>query len=187
MDRSTLKFNIYVKQYFGFLLKEFGFVIEKEETTLVVFKRDKMIISIYHGRQSYEIGMEVTFAGGNMATLFEILNIIAPDDSKKVIKQASNIKAVEMSLAEISSIFEVKCRKLLEKKIDENELAKEIAVNRKKYTLEYQYGALKDKAEVAWRNKEYSKVKEIYLSIYEHLDENEKRRLKYLQKKRLND
>jgi hypothetical protein len=183
MDRSALGFNKCVKKYFNYLLSEYGYIIAKEEVTLVSFKRNKMEITIYHGRQSYEIGMEITFSDGKMATLYEILKVMAPEDSKKIVKMASNKKTVEISLLEISCIFKARCGDLLRDKLDENRIFKKISDNRKKYSSVYQYGALKDKAEIAWQNKNYPEAKEIYMSISDHLDEKERRRLAYLKLK----
>ncbi len=186
-NKSGLDFIKIVSQYFNFLNTSFYFKVATNAYKLnnirvpyiEYFRRAKKI-TIYHDIFSYSIEVEMYFKSGNRASLYEVLKVIAPKQSKKVIRQASNKSSLIVSIKEISEIFQKYCAEILSDEFNDTDLFQKIDENRRKYTDQFAFGPLKSEANQAWQNKEYQKAKGIYLSIQDHLDEKEKRRLEYL-------
>ena len=55
---------------------------------------------------------------------------------------------------------------------------------RRRYTLEAQYGAIKDRANLAWERKDWETARELYDEAKPGLTSTEKRRLDFLGEKR---
>jgi hypothetical protein len=58
-DRGKFKFADIVRSSFDFLITDFGFSIIEENVTLVRFESDRMAVNVFHGRSSYELGVEI--------------------------------------------------------------------------------------------------------------------------------
>ena len=58
-ERSRLRFEEQVLQAFGPVARRFGYRLVKAESTLVRFESERAFVNVYHGRSSYEIGVEV--------------------------------------------------------------------------------------------------------------------------------
>jgi hypothetical protein len=59
MWREPLGFSKVVQEEFLFLVKDYYFKCTVAETTYVRFESDRVFINIYHGRSSFEIGLEI--------------------------------------------------------------------------------------------------------------------------------
>ena len=62
--RSRLGFAGAAVKAFGFLVEKLGFHVARQEPTFVRFESAGVFVNIYHGRSSYEIGVEVGPRGG---------------------------------------------------------------------------------------------------------------------------
>src|SRR5262249_26991832 len=58
-DRGSLQFKDMVGTNFRFLCSDYGFTVVKAETTFVRYESEMLFVNVYHGRRSYEIGLEV--------------------------------------------------------------------------------------------------------------------------------
>lgn len=56
--REKLRFRLSAESAFRFL-EEMGFRVTRAEVTLVRYESDAVFVNVYHGRASYEIGLEV--------------------------------------------------------------------------------------------------------------------------------
>jgi len=61
MNREYLNFKNVVLEAFEFLLNDFNFQCVKINTTLIRYESDRMFLQIYHGRNSFELGLEIGF------------------------------------------------------------------------------------------------------------------------------
>jgi hypothetical protein len=75
-NRTALDFVACVRRAFGYL-REFGFVETSRELTLVRFSRGDVDVSVFHGRSSYEISVDVSWAGQPF-TMGELLKLVRP-------------------------------------------------------------------------------------------------------------
>src|SRR6266508_1197859 len=59
LQRESLGFAPAATQAFSFLVERLGFRLAKQEPTFVRYESKSVFVNIYHGRSSYEIGVEV--------------------------------------------------------------------------------------------------------------------------------
>ena len=57
--RDSLGFRRAATEAFQFLVELFGFSVVRQESTLVRYESQAAFVNVYHGRSSYEIGVEV--------------------------------------------------------------------------------------------------------------------------------
>jgi len=57
-DRCRLGFSAAVLSSFHFMISDFGFAITQEEPTLVRFESERVVVNVFYGRSSYELGVE---------------------------------------------------------------------------------------------------------------------------------
>jgi hypothetical protein len=73
MDRENLNFASQVLLTFDFL-QEHGFLRFDESPTIVRYRKGDLQLNIFHGRRSYEIGLEIG-KGNSLFSLREIIRI----------------------------------------------------------------------------------------------------------------
>jgi hypothetical protein len=56
--RDRLGFRAAVLSSFHFLITDFDFAMTQEESTLVRFESEGVVVNVFHGRSSYELGVE---------------------------------------------------------------------------------------------------------------------------------
>lgn len=58
-NRSDLGFSEAVLRAFEFLVRDFGFRCAEASPTLVRYESRSVVVALYHGRQSFEVGFEI--------------------------------------------------------------------------------------------------------------------------------
>lgn len=58
-SRPALGFPEVTRRFFDFLVEEFGYHVAREELTLVQYETGSTFVRIFHGRLSYEVGVEL--------------------------------------------------------------------------------------------------------------------------------
>ena len=186
-SRENLKFNYSVRCNFQFLVNEYGFEIVKEKSTFVRYETDKLFVNIYHGRLSYELGFECGLKSKGEKTRYRLHTIlrglIGDEHNKQTFYQASNQEAIFNCLKKIADIVKEYCPQLLLAEYKafakiEHASTKEGQELTEKYTV----GPIKERAEQAWKNKEYEKVRSLYTPIKDKLSQLELKRLNYADK-----
>ena len=98
--------------------------------------------------------------------------------------QASHEDALGRGLSQIAALVRECCDPLLAGDPDAfSAVERAAATLRRKATLKYQYGAVRDKANEAWEAKNYEEAYRLYSRMEEALTEQEKRRLSFLEKR----
>ncbi|PND38350.1 hypothetical protein C1O66_12990 [Paucibacter aquatile] len=80
-DRVHLNFENVAKTTFAFL-NDLGFSLVESLPTLVRYQNGDVEISVFHGRRSYEIGVDILYVGTRYA-LAEIIRVVDPDAAKR--------------------------------------------------------------------------------------------------------
>ena len=57
--RMQLGFSLEVLSAFQFLTQDYGFKCVKNDVTFVRYESESTFVNIYHGRRSYELGVEI--------------------------------------------------------------------------------------------------------------------------------
>lgn len=180
---GRLGFVELVLSTFAFLLR-LGFVVARREGTLVRFEKDNVFVNVYHGRASYQVGLELgRVRDGDMYSLHELFRALAPSDIEQARCQTTDPEVLRQCLASIAATIERHCGALLAgnaSAFDEVDAA--VAPLRKAATLQAQYGAIIDRADKAWESKDFGKAADLYEKSAPALDETRARRLEYLRK-----
>lgn len=186
-NRQDLKFSSSVRKSFRFLINDYGFELVKEEPTFVRYETDQLFVNIYHGRLSYELGFECGLQSRGEESRYRLdtllRGLLGNAHNKQIFYQASNKEAVASCLGKIANMVEEYCSSILRAEDSafakvERASAEEGQELTEKYTIE----PVREKAEQAWRKKEYEKVRSLYKAIEDKLSSLEFKRLKYLDK-----
>lgn len=167
---------------FAFLLR-IGFEVVRREPTRVVFESPTVFVNVYHGRSSYQVGLEI----GSLAdarhkySLYEVLAALAPSEVEKASCQTTDPELLERCLSSVADVVGRTCGSLLAGNVDAFEdLRVAVAPRRKAVTLQAEFGAILDRADRAWEAKDLHRAKELYQRAETALDGTRRRRLKYL-------
>jgi hypothetical protein len=182
---GRLGFVDLVLKTFSFL-RGLGFEVGRRETTLVRFESGTMFVNVYHGRSSYQVGLELgRIAEGEMYSLHEILRSFAPAEVEVALCQTTDPVVLERCLATMAWIVEKNCGSLLAgdrgafKRLDSV-----TARSRRSATIQAQFGAIVDRADRAWENKDFALAAELYEKASPALDETRMRRLAFLRSRK---
>ena len=185
-DRWRLRFAESVVREFAFLESEFGFRRTKEETTFVRYESDQVFLNVFHGRGSYEIGIELGELAdpGWLFGLSTLIAALAPKYEGRTEFQASNPQAVENCVAKAARILRANCGAAL---AGDGEALQRVRqrgrTEAKKATLRAQFGPTIARADEAWNSKDLERAKVLYENAESALDETRSRRLRYLLRK----
>jgi len=185
-DRGRLGFPQAVAREFAFLESTFGFRQVKESTTLVRYESDRLFLNVFHGRGSYEIGLEL----GRLSRpevhyrLPLMVSALAPSYAGRKEFQASSRDGVERCVTELARTLKRYCRAVLRGDAEAlRKVEKAARVQSERVTLQAQFGAIIDLADQAWETKDFPRAKELYEKAEKALDTTRKRRLEYLSEK----
>lgn len=183
--RLIIDFNGKVKRIFDFLIREEGFNLVTEDVTFIRYESHLVFINFYHGRSSYELGVEMGLLVEE-DTVFRLPTIIAalaPDYTGQVVFQAGEPKIVEECLLKISALIKKYCVSLLNgDKTEWTKVSIQQQLNSQKLHEEYTINPVKEDAERAWKEKRYKDVVKLYSSVEHYLTNTEKKRLEYAKK-----
>jgi hypothetical protein len=86
---GRLGFVALATEAFAFLLR-LGFAVVRREGTLVRFESDSVFVNVYHGRSSYQVGLELGRVGKDeLYSLYEVLRAVAPSELQRAHRQAT--------------------------------------------------------------------------------------------------
>jgi hypothetical protein len=186
--RASLGFAEAVRAAFDEYLGNLGYRCVESDPTLVRYKSNSTFVNVYHGRTSYEIGLEVGQVSdpeGIRYRLPDILDgVLGPGHAVKTYFQASTRAAVLSCVASIARAVRMHLQPVLQG--DPNGL-KRIAILARhrdgEVTKKYVQGPVREKADYAWRRKDFERVKQLYESLEPDLTEVEMKRLEYARHK----
>lgn len=184
LDRSHLKFEDKVRNAFAFL-SELGFSEVEALPTLVRYRKDGVEVDVYHGRQSYEIGVGVT-AFGTRYAISEIIRANDPETEKRFRYPATTTsEGVISGLEELSSLMKRYGHSALD---GDRQFFSMLENQRKLWAKEYAQDVLarqlRPQADEAFRQKDYSKAADLYSRIKEQLSLAEIKKLNLAKKRR---
>ncbi len=180
-----MNFNKLVKDIFKYLKTSYKYKLSKESFNFLCYKSTNLFINFYLEPGSFNIIIEVGKVKDNeIYSLYELLQVVSPEKAHESVMQARNSNVLKKCLEKLSKIIQENCNFILDDNILElNNLSLKLNINRKEYTLKYQFGLIKEKANNAWDKKKYYEAFKLYDSIKENLDNKEKRRYIFLSNK----
>lgn len=189
-NRSDLRFVEAVEDAFSFLVEECGFrIASAEEPTFVRYESDTTFLNVYHGRQSYELNVEVGSIAdpvGRSYRLPDVLGaILGRDDKRRTYFQASNREAVRRCVQVIADLVAQHYGPVLKGDAEVlGRIAAHTSESSQAHTREVVQRPVREAAEKAWHAKDYARVQELYESVRESLTLVERKRLEYAEKHR---
>lgn len=167
-------------------LGDIGFRVVRREALLVRLASDAVSVTIYVGRSSFQVGLEVGRTDRpEIYSLHEVLMAFAPEDIAKARCQAVDYNVLVRCLSAIAKTIRACCRDLLEGDSEAFATLRETASGlRRATTLEAQYGATIDDADRAWRENARDTAAALYAEAEPALNETRRRRLAYMRRNR---
>lgn len=176
-QRVNLHFELKVRGAFLFL-EELGFVEAEAAPTLVRYKKACMEVDIYHGRQSYEVGVGITAFGVRYA-MSEIIRSSDPAAATAYRNAAATTpEGISRCLEELSSLMmRYGARALSGDRHYFIVLAEQRKQWSESYALDVLAKQLRPRAEEAFRREDYGTAFELYARIKGRLTPAEVKKL----------
>jgi hypothetical protein len=179
---DNIEFSSGVMETFGFLVDQYAFVVSSVEQDAVKFANDDLILEVFREPRSFMIYVQLCYLStGEVFVLHEILKALVPE--KKLTAQCNGMDSVGMlnCLNRLSQI----CRQNLHHVfVGDKSTLQNVALSARKdrrtFTLECQYGPIRDRANLAWDQKDWAAAKNRYEESLPILTIAEKRRLDFL-------
>lgn len=162
LERTRLNFADAVTRTFVFL-KDLGFLQVEASPTFVRYCRNDVEVIVYWGRQSYELGFEIGYAGKK----YSIYRLIEATDPEAARRYRTFAATTQQGLTKGLSQLEELARRYGQRAfvgdpatfITLDKLGKAWAEG---YALEVLEGQLRPKAEEAFRRRDYRKAAELF-------------------------
>jgi hypothetical protein len=184
-ERAQLGFKDAVLFHFKFL-SDFGLHLVEEKLTFVRYESSEVFVNVYHGRASYELGVEIGRLKEPQAKLsiFDVVRWAGAEKAEgfgqHVMFQVSSREGVEEFVPKLATLVRKHAIRLLRGGEDAYHIALESRARR--YADEMKEGNLRvvrSKADTAWQAKDYVRVVEVYGPVREELTEVEAKKLAY--------
>lgn len=186
--RNALGFVDAVTNAFTFLVEDFEFKAVDTNATLVRYESDMMFLNVYHGRRSYEIGVEVGSLHECDAYQFrlpEVLGALLGESGQQnaYYLQSSNLEGVRHCIEMAARLVKEHYGPVLRSDPITLERVKVFSSKRsEEYTRDVVQRPIRESADRAWHEKDFAMVAQCYGSIREDLTPIERRRLEYAKK-----
>lgn len=185
MTESDGNFVYLAKRAF-FFLNAFGLQLKNCKESRLLYEGNGISVEVCYWRSHYELGVKISReASGESYGLAEILEVVAPETARNAGYQCRNTTGLEKGLQVLADLLRKHCASLLRNDPESfDRIRGPIQVSRQKYTDRYRFGAIRNRAQKAWEDKDWEQSEELYSSMEDDLTEIEGRRLVYLRKKR---
>ena len=186
MSPCNTIFTTSVRTAFNFLVEKQGYSFNADDKNgVVTFAGDRWAVKVFREPGSYMIYVEFRRNDtGEEYLLHEILHALAPEYEPQSQCSGADEQKANHCLKQLSKLCEVQLQDFLA--LDDSTVAR-VASSAKsmrmQYTLDAQYGAIKDRANAAWERKEWEKARELYEEAKPGLSSTEERRLDFLLKR----
>jgi hypothetical protein len=189
--RASLGFVDAVTSAFNFLVEDFSFTCVREDITLVRFESNSVFVNVYHGRVSFELNVEIgELTIGEQRpevsfTIGEILHLVNPTEATSYHPyQVHTVDSVKKFVAELAKLVKEYAIPALMGDHDFFQRVAEVQAKRSDaYLKDLRLNRTRTDVETAWHQKNYSRVIELYDSMFDDLTPAEAKRLAYAKKK----
>lgn len=186
-DRQPLRFAEAVEENFSFLSAH-GFKRVQSEPTFVRFESKRIYVNVYHGRQSFEIGLEVGPLGaGSDETSYSMSEVIRLVEPEKVAEYRNYAAQTTRDVADGVQRLASRFRRYVDAGVlDDARLFERLRESReawsRSYAKEVNLTQARRKLDAAWHAKNYAKVVEVLEPFRADLTSTELKKLEYAKK-----
>jgi hypothetical protein len=179
-DRSRLRFADQVKTHFRFL-NDHGFRLVSTSETLLRYESPVLAINIYHGRQSFEIDLELEFPKARATYSFSELLFLFNRDAERPRKFASSTpEGTAEGVRTLAALFKacVLADLLGDPRLPDR-LEAQCQRRSREYDMAVQLEQVRAKLDRAWKRKDLTKVVNLLDPFEAHLSRTEREKLEY--------
>lgn len=189
-DRDKLRFAEAVMDHFGFLISEYRFSCVARESTYVRYESQRVFVDVYHGRASYEIGIEVGLiptpgTPARKVSLIELAEYFGVDAGELLRCQYTTQAGVAEYVSQLAQFLRVHGEAVFEGSPaafesmfrTQHRLSEE-------YLLSIELDRARNGAASAWRSEDYSEVVKQFEPLREYLSPSEVAKLEYCRRHR---
>ena len=182
-DRSRLGFAETVRREFAFLA-DFDFYEVESSPTIVRYRKDDLNLNVYHGRQSYEIGLQIG-RGGEQISMEQLIRVSDPAGWENYrVLAAANPEGVVSGVTRLAELARLYGERALR---GDPEFFAEVRRQRKlwidAFALDVIESQTRPKAEAAFREGRYREAVELYERIATRLSPAERAKLAVARKR----
>lgn len=175
-------FRQLTENYFSFLQSEYGMDIQEKETLECVrFKSNITWLDIWFDKYSIYIELG-TNDGLYRTSLWDIMQFVN-GSGKLSCYMASDEEKLKKGLKRLSDYVKSYCQKAL---LGDVKFYKNIQRRQEEYSrdiaLKNKLSYIEELVKIAWKNKDYCKIIELYNSVLEHLSPMQNKKLKLCKK-----
>jgi hypothetical protein len=185
-----LGFPEQVRSRFRFLEAEYGFALSENAPTLVSYLNDRMFVRFYHGRRSYELGLELGRVGrpdeeANPFRMSDLIGTVDADAGRRYRSfSASNRENLKRGLDRVLEDLREYGRRALagdHSVFDEMERRRQLWTD--EFAAEVNNARVRSLAEAAWSDRDFRRVAELLGSIESSLSRAERLKLEYARRR----
>jgi hypothetical protein len=189
MNREGLGFAESVLLCFAFLA-DFDLRLVEKVVTFVRYESERVFLNVFHGRTSYELGIEVGRLDEpkQVLTLYDLVGAAGAMNSegfgKHVMFQVSSREGVQEFVPKLASLVQAYGTPFLRGDADAYaKVLKTKAHAASECARNVHLRQVREKAESAWHEKDIARVVELYGAIRKDLTEVEARRFSYAERR----
>ena len=186
--RRSLRFSEQAQKYFSFLVESWGFRLVRDVSTLVRFENRQVYLQVFHGRVSFEVGLELGLLEDPPDVNFDLsalVEISEPTVGKAYRRPAVREEAaLGRALQATAELFRTYGRSVVTG--DPSVFAQLREVNEARVhalAIGSVAAQARPRAERAFKSADYQTVVDAYSAIEEVLTPVERRKLAYARKK----
>jgi hypothetical protein len=190
-SRIQLGFTSEVLSSFHFLVEDYSFKSVKTDITFVRYESESIFINIYHGRKSYELGVEIGKLEKDPSvqefgyTIGEIMDFVGVrKDLKFTFFQSSNKDQIKILVRKLAEYVKIYAGPILNGDL---KILEKVQILQKEksdaYIKEMNLRHIREMADAAWKQKDYVKFVGLYSSVEDDLTPAEAKKLEYARKK----
>ncbi|HEU5233726.1 MAG TPA: hypothetical protein VFU50_12760 [Terriglobales bacterium] len=187
-ERAELGFREAVLSSFKFL-SDAGFHPVEKQTTFVRYESSEVFVNVFHGRASFELGLEIGRLREPKRTL-SLYDIVAwaggektEDLGQHVAFQVSSREDVQKFVPKLAALAKKYSAPFLRGDHAAFDSAFAIQSERwEKYVTKVNLSGVRKSAEAAWQAKDYAQVVALYDTMRKNLTEVEAKKLSYAEK-----
>jgi hypothetical protein len=181
--RGELGFAGLAEGAFNFL-SDFGFRLVSAEATIVRYSSERVFVNVYHGRSSYELGIEVGLVGSETERGYPLEAFVRLSDPERASRlrnfMATTTDEVRVGLQRLAEQVKQDVEPALR---GSEEVFAELHRQRqewsKSYASEVLASQVRPKAEAAFRERDYVRFVELLSKIEDALTPAEAQKLSY--------
>lgn len=183
-DQNSLGFPEYVQKAFIFLILEYNFLYKKQSETNIRFEGNGVFVSIYYGRQSYEIGLEIGLIEDGLTNGYGLGSLISYHRQNKEkpfrFSIAKTRKQVKFSVDDLAKLLNECGQKALQ---GDKNVFRQLKFDSDTYWKNIRTSKIKTDAAKSFSKGDYETSIKLYEKVSNNLSPSEYKKLKIAKNK----